>query len=172
MPTNPLTAWFEYLLAIHDHSRNLSHLADKDVMKFALQKPGVVLPALTLQQNLSAFLDTHFQQRVPQQTYDVATFRNFVEALAGKRDAILRSMFYSVAINHKPDVIELSQAKFGAASPSDVLGAAAAHVELFDRIDAATPTSFFPGTDPERARFNNLLATSATVDDAVKGTLL
>ena len=77
MSANPLVAWFDYLSAIHDHALNISHLADTDSRKFVRQKPATILPTPQLQDSMGSFLDSHFSQRVPQQTFNVATFRAF-----------------------------------------------------------------------------------------------
>ena len=167
MPT-PLENWFTYLNAIHDRVFDLSHLADPSPRIFELQKPADIIPLGPQQANLSDFLLHRFNQTIPNALYQVDTFRSFVNFLATDRDAILQAEFLRVAVQHKPELFDLSMKKFLALFVTAAFPAQDARTELFEFLDVSSPADFFSSSPANRERFETLLTGTSTVSAAVR----
>ena len=167
MPT-PLENWFTYLMAIHDRVEDLSHLADPSLRAFEAQKPAEVIPSDPQRDNLSDLLLRRFNQTIPKAAFQFDTFREFVDFLATDRDLIVQAEFRRVAVGSKPELFDLSMRKFLALQVSEAFPSPSARKDLFDFVDANSPTEFFSSSDANRKRFETLLTGTSTVALAAK----
>ena len=167
MPT-PLENWFTYLTAIHDRVEDLSHLADPSLRAFEAQKPAAVIPSDPQQDNLSDLLLRRFNQTIPKAAFQFDTFREFVNFLATDRDLIVQAEFRRVAVGSKPELFDLSMRKVLALQVSEAFPSPSARKDLFDFVDANSPTEFFSSSDANRKRFETMLTGTSTVALAAK----
>jgi hypothetical protein len=168
MPT-PLENWFTYLMAVHDRVVDLSQLAESSLRVFEDQKPADVIPSDAQRDNLSDLLLRKFNQTIPRALFQVATFRDFVNFLATDRDQVLQSEFRRVAVSHQPTLFDLSMRKFVALKVTEAFPGLEARTELFEFVDANSPTEFFSSSNMNRERFEALLTGDSILATATKG---
>ena len=168
----PLKTWFRWLDATHNKMPDLNTQTSADPVTFAnKQSPKDLLTNDSQRGELSRALSAIFGVAPPDEAFVTTSFRNFVDVTVPDRDSDVRNAAYLSAIRNDPSVGNLTQRQFGKKKPSAMFPTPASINDLFNTLDSLAPDEFFPSTVANRARLNDLIANSASMDSVCRTVL-
>jgi len=149
LPIEPVKLWFFNLKKIQDHMKELNHLTDNDLKKFSRQKPSDLLPTETLKGNLAMFCQNEHIGLVFDAAFNEKTFLAFLRFISFSVEEAILGLFYRVAVNFKPNLLDLSPSQVAQMTMKEVYGSGPIESnimlrELHDLLRTNVPSTFYP----------------------------